>query len=57
VRHIVLQSPGDLASPDVERLIAAALASAIRPIDPRQRRPLLIKSVSAKQRPRHAPPK
>ena len=53
VRHIVLKDPRrDLACPDVEALIAAALKSAVRPIDPAQRRQLVIKSVSPKQRPR-----
>ena len=52
VRHIVLTSPQVIASPAVQRLIAQALRAAKVSIDPRRRRSLLIKSVSARQRPR-----
>lgn len=52
VRHIVLTSPADILSPDIDALIAHALKSAKVAIDPKQKRRLLIKSVSAKQRPR-----
>jgi hypothetical protein len=52
VRHIVLGEARDIGSADVDALIAAALAAAIRPIDSRAKRQLIIKSISAKQRPR-----
>ena len=52
VRHIVLTEPLVLEKPVVKRLMALALASAKKPLDPKQRRRLIIKSVSAKQRPR-----
>jgi hypothetical protein len=52
VRHIVLRAAADGGSKDIEALIAAALRLAGQPIDPRRRRQLIIKSVSAKQRPR-----
>ena len=52
VRHIVLKSPADLESREIETLIAAALDLAAWRIDPTQKRQLVIKSVSAKQRPR-----
>jgi hypothetical protein len=52
VRHIVLRAAADIGSKDIEALIRAALKLAVRPIDPQQRRQLIIKSVSAKQRPR-----
>ena len=56
VRHIVLNSADDIVSPDVEALVAQALRSAKIRIDPTQKRRLLIKSVSAKQRPRRPSP-
>ena len=52
VRHIVLQQPSDIVSRDVAKMMDAALAAAGKPIDPQQKRQLIIKSVSAKQRPR-----
>jgi hypothetical protein len=52
VRHIVLAEAADIDSEKVDALIAAALAVAVRPIDPKAKRQLIIKSVSAKQRPR-----
>jgi hypothetical protein len=52
VRHIVLTNAHDISSAPVEALIAAALAAATKPIDPKAKRQLLIKSISAKQRPR-----
>ena len=55
VRHIVLSGVRDIGSADVDALIAAALAAALRPIDPKAKRRLIIKSVSVKQRPRRAP--
>jgi hypothetical protein len=52
VRHVRLHEPGALDDPRIEALVAAALAQADRPIDPAEPQRLLIKSVSAKQRPR-----
>jgi hypothetical protein len=52
VRHIVLRAAADIGSKDIEALISASLKLAGQPIDRRQRRQLIIKSVSAKQRPR-----
>jgi hypothetical protein len=52
VRHIVLCEARDIGSADVDALIAAALAAAIRPIEPEAKRQLIIKSISAKQRSR-----
>ena len=52
VRHIVLTEPLVLEKPAVKRLMSLALASAKKPLDPKQRRRLIIESISAKQRPR-----
>jgi Domain of unknown function (DU1801) len=52
VRHIVLTDLKILEQPAVKKLMALALKSAKKPLDPKQRRRLIIKSVSAKQRPR-----
>jgi hypothetical protein len=52
VRHIILTEPSILEQPGVQRLMLLALASAKKPLDPSQRRRLIIKSISAKQRPR-----
>ncbi len=52
VRHIILTEPHVLEQPAVKKLMAQALASAKKPLDPKQRRRLIIKSISAKQRPR-----
>jgi hypothetical protein len=52
VRHIVLTETAVLDTPAVKTLMTLALASAKRPLDPKQRRQLIIKSISAKQRPR-----
>lgn len=51
-RHIKLCAPNQLDDPAVEDLIAQALELASAPIDPAQPRRLIIKPVSAKQRPR-----
>jgi hypothetical protein len=53
VRHVVLEKPADVQSPAIEALIAAALESAKKPMTARRGK-LLIRSVSAKQRPRRA---
>ena len=52
VRHIVLGEARDIDSEAIDALIAAALAVAMKPINPKAKRRLIIKSVSAKQRPR-----
>jgi hypothetical protein len=52
VRHIVLPHAEALAQPAVADLIARALAAARVPIAPHAAGRLVIKSVSAKQRPR-----
>ena len=51
-RHIRLDPPETLDRPDVQEVITAAMASAVKPIDPSQPGKLVIKSISAKQRPR-----
>ena len=52
VRHIVLEETSTLDRPAVKALMKQALAKAGRPLDRKSRRRLVIKSVSAKQRPR-----
>ena len=52
VRFIRLESASDLARPEVEALLAAAAAQAKTPLAPKGRGKLIIRSVSAKQRPR-----
>src|SRR5258708_6211634 len=52
VRNVKLESPRDLDKPAVRALIKEALARAAVPIDPAGRGRLVIRSVSAKQRPR-----
>jgi Domain of unknown function (DU1801) len=52
VRHIALASASDLDRPEVQRLIGSALSRATVPIDAQAPNRILIKSVSAKQRPR-----
>jgi hypothetical protein len=52
VRNVRLESAKDLDKPAIRALVAAALAQADVPIPPSGRRRLVIKSVSAKQRPR-----
>jgi hypothetical protein len=51
-RHIVLEDTMDLEKPEIESLISAALKCAAKPLDGANTRRLIIKSVSAKQRPR-----
>jgi hypothetical protein len=51
-RFIRLESSRRLAEPDVEALIAAAVAQSRAPLPARGRGTLVIRSVSAKQRPR-----
>jgi hypothetical protein len=52
VRNVRLDSPDDLDRPDVGALIDAALALAATPMASPDGAELIIKSVSAKQRPR-----
>jgi hypothetical protein len=52
VRFIRLDSAKDLARPEVEALLAAAAAQAKTPLAAKGRGKLIIRSVSAKQRPR-----
>ena len=56
VRSIRLDSAAALTRPAVRALIAAALQRAKTPLPAHGRHRLIIKSVSAKQRPRRAPP-
>ncbi len=51
-RHVVLESIATLDEPAIRALMQAALARAKVPIDPKAKRRLVIKSISAKQRPR-----
>lgn len=52
VRHLRLQTPEAFDDPKVQDLILAALDRSEPPIDPSGEQRLIIKSVSAKQRPR-----
>jgi len=54
-RFIRLESAAVLARPEVEALLAAAIARAQTPLAAGGRGKLLIRSVSAKQRPRRKP--
>ena len=56
VRHIPLESPAVLDTPAVRTLIDEALKRADVRFDPRTRRRIVIKSISAKQRPRRPRP-
>jgi hypothetical protein len=52
VRHVRLHSANAFDDPDVQDLIAAALDRCEPPIDATREQQLVIKSISAKQRPR-----
>lgn len=52
VRHIPLESPGVLDTPAVRALMKEALERADVPFDRRAKSRIVIKSISAKQRPR-----
>jgi len=52
VRNVALPSAATLARPEVEALLRVALERARSPMDPGVRHKLVIRSVSAKQRPR-----
>jgi hypothetical protein len=53
-RFIQLASAGDLSKPEVEALIRAAIAQGKAPLPATGRGTLVIRAVSAKQRPRRA---
>ena len=57
VRHVRLVPPSVLDDPEILDLMNTALYRAKVPIDPRARRQLIIKSISAQQRPRRPTPK
>jgi hypothetical protein len=52
VRHIVLENASDLDKPAVKALMKHALEHADKPLDKANRSRIIIKSISAKQRPR-----
>jgi len=52
VRHVRLHTPEAFDDPPIQALIAAALDRTDWPIDPAAPQRLIIKSISAKQRPR-----
>ena len=52
VRHVRLHAAADFDDPSIQALIDAALAQTDWPIDPAAAPRLIIKSISAKQRPR-----
>jgi hypothetical protein len=55
-RFLRVESPSTLSRPDVEALFAAAVANAKAPFPATGRLSVVIRSVSAKQRPRRSPP-
>lgn len=52
VRHLVLKNATEVDSPAVQEIIAQALKRATKPLDETKPGRLVIKSISAKQRPR-----
>lgn len=54
VRNVRLETADTLDRPEVDALISVALERAKTPLPPQGRHQLIIKSVSAKQRPRRA---
>jgi hypothetical protein len=56
-RFIRIESPKVLTSPEVEALIAAATGQSKTPLPATGKRKLIIRSISAKQRPRRRPTK
>jgi hypothetical protein len=50
--HIVLENAADLDKPAVKALMKHALERAVEPLDKANRSRIIIKSISAKQRPR-----
>jgi hypothetical protein len=57
VRHLRLEDLSVLDDPYVQHLMNLAVHRAKVPLDPKNRRQLIIKSISAKQRPRKPVPK
>jgi hypothetical protein len=57
VRHIRLHTPEAFDDPRIDALIAEALAKAAVPIDPAHEQRLIVKSISARQRPRRPAPR
>lgn len=57
VRHIRLTGVADLEEPEIEALIQQSIELAHPPFNTKQKRCLVIKSISAKQRPRRPAPK
>src|SRR4051812_42999022 len=55
-RFVRLPTAAMLAAPNVERLLRAALAQAKTPMPPSGRGRTIVKSISAKQRPRRSAP-
>ena len=55
VRHVRLEGAATLDDPEMVSLMNTALHRAKVPLDPKQPRRLIIKSISAKQRPRRPP--
>lgn len=56
VRHIVLESAEDLDKKEIQALMKEELARASKAIDSKARNRIIIKSISAKQRPRRPSP-
>ncbi len=56
-RFLHIESTRDLKRPEVEALMAAAIAQSETPLQPTGRGKLVIRSISAKQRPRKKPAK
>ena len=54
-RFIRLETARTLSHPDVEALLSAAIRLAKKPLSPAGRGKLIIRSISAKQRPRRKP--
>jgi hypothetical protein len=54
-RHVKLENAAIFDDPEIVSLMNTALHRASVPLDPKQRRRLIIKSISAKQRPRRPP--
>ena len=55
VRHVPAITPASFDDPRIDALIEEALDKADRPIDPAGEQRLIVKSVSARQRPRKPP--
>ncbi len=54
IRHVVLEKTTDIDTPEVVSLIEAAREVAVKPLDPKQKRRVVLRAVAAKQRPRRA---